>query len=111
MLFCCTERGEDDCLLGSQIDGYYRYEPLGGKREELDKAATKIQATFRGHKARQEAQTSAEKTENNENLGKGELPLNTAGSFGGKENGGEEHAAATSIQAGYVTVVTTLVRI
>jgi len=84
---------------------------LGGKREELDKAATKIQATFRGHKARQEAQTSAEKTENNENLGKGELPLNTAGSFGGKENGGEEHAAATSIQAGYVTVVTTLVRI
>jgi len=94
------ERGYDDCLLGSQIDGYYRYEPLGGKREELDKAATKIQATFRGHKARQEAQTS-EKTGNNKNLGKGKLPLNTAGSFGGKEYGGKEHAAATSIQAGY----------
>lgn len=98
--FLCTERGYDDCLLGSQIDGYYRYEPLGGKREELDKAATKIQATFRGHKARQEAQTSV-KTENNENLGEGELPLSTAGSFGGREYGGKEHAAATCIQAGY----------
>ena len=100
ILFLCTERGYDDCLLGSQIDGYYRYEPFGGKREELDKAATKIQATFRGHKARQEAQTS-EKTANNENLGEGELPLNTAGDFGGKEYGAKEHAAATSIQAGY----------
>ena len=98
--FLCTERGYDDCLLGSQIDGYYRYEPFGGKREELDIAATKIQATFRGHKARQEAQTS-EKTANNTNLGEGELPLNTAGDFGGKEYGAKEDAAATSIQAGY----------
>lgn len=98
--FLCAERGYDDCLLGSQIDGYYRYEPLGGKREELDKAATKIQATFRGHKARQEAQTSV-KTESIDDLGEGELPLKTAGSFGGKEYGEKEHAAATSIQAGY----------
>ena len=73
---------------------------MGGKREELDKAATKIQATFRGHKARQEAQTSV-KTESIDDLGEGELPLNAAGSFGGKEYGKKEHAAATSIQAGY----------
>ena len=73
---------------------------MGGKREELDKAATTIQATFRGHKARQEAQTSV-KTESIDDLGEGELPLNAAGSFGGKEYGKKEHAAATSIQAGY----------
>lgn len=98
--FLCAERGYDDCLLGSQIDGYYKYEPLGGKREELDKAATKIQATFRGHKARQEAQASV-KTESIDDLGEGELPLNTGDNFGGKEYGEKEHAAATSIQAGY----------
>ena len=100
-MFLYTEKGYDDCLLGSQIDGYYRYEHLGGNREELDKAATKIQATFRGHKARQEAQTLL-KTETYENKEEDEeVPLATAENFGGKEYGGKEHAAATCIQAGY----------
>lgn len=96
--FLYPERGFDDCLLGSQIDGYYRFEPLGGNREELEKAATKIQSTFRGHKARQEAQVSR-RTANHEE--KGELPRSPAESFGGKEYDGKEDAAATCIQAGY----------
>ena len=100
MSFCYTEKGYDDCLLGSQIDGYYRYEPFGASKKDLDKAATKIQSTFRGHKARQEAKAFKE-TGNEGNRQEGEVPTSAAESFGGKVYGGEEHAATTCIQAGY----------
>ena len=93
--FIFTERGYDDCLLGSQIDGYYRYEPLRDSREELDAAATKIQSTFRGHKARRE--TSRQKK-------KEPLCLDHAHSFPTEYSdgfGGKGHAAAVRIQAGY----------
>ena len=99
-LFLYTVRGFDDCLLGSQIDGYYRYEHFGSNREELDKAATKIQCTFRGHRARQEAlkRLAPEQLEV-------EKPQDSSGevteSFGGKSYGGTEHSAAARIQAGY----------
>lgn len=90
-----TVRGYDDCLLGSQIDGYYRYEPFGGKRDELKKAATKIQSTFRGHKARQETQKrmTPEKQQVEEAWHSSGDVLD---SFGGKGD-----TAAARIQAGY----------
>ena len=96
LLFLYTERGFDDCLLGSQIDGYYRYEPFGGNREELHKAATKIQSTFRGHKARQETQKRMTPERRHT-----EETQDVQVSFGAKDYGGKEHAAAARIQAGY----------
>ena len=90
---CYAEKGYDDCLLGSQIDGYYRYEPSGASKRELDKAATKIQSTFRGHKVRQEAGALKE----TRNTGhRQETPATAAENFDGKE-----HEAATCIQASY----------
>ena len=97
-----AERGFDDCLLGSQIDGYYRYEPFGGKQENLDKAATKIQSTFRGHRARQEIRKANAASGANE----AEKTQEVVDGFGGKQYGSEEHAAAVQIQAGcrgYIT--------
>lgn len=89
------ERGYDDCLLGSQIDGYYRYEPLRDSREELDAAATKIQSTFRGHKARRE--TSRQKTKEPRCFDHAyTFPSQHSDGFGEKG-----HAAAVRIQAGY----------
>ena len=97
-----AERGFDDCLLGSQIDGYYRYEPFGSKQESLDKAATKIQSTFRGHRARQEIRKGNAASEEND----AEKTQGVVDGFGGKQYGSEEHAAAVQIQAGcrgYIT--------
>lgn len=88
--------------MGSQIDGYYRYEPFGGKQESLDKAATKIQSTFRGHRARQEIRKGNAASEENE----AEKTQGVVDGFGGKQYGSEEHAAAVQIQAGcrgYIT--------
>ena len=89
-------RGYDDCLLGSQIDGYYRYEPFGSNRKDLEEAATKIQSTFRGHKARQETQKQMKP----EKEQVGEAWQDSSGdvldSFDGKGD-----AAAARIQAGY----------
>ena len=97
-----AERGFDDCLLGSQIDGYYRYEPFGSKQENLDKAATKIQSTFRGHRARQEIRKGNAASEENN----AEKTQGVVDGFGGKQYGSEDHAAAVQIQAGcrgYIT--------
>ena len=88
--------------MGSQIDGYYRYEPFGGKQESLDKAATKIQSTFRGHRARQEIRKGNAASEENE----AEKTQGVVDGFGGKQYGSEEDAAAVQIQAGcrgYIT--------
>ena len=88
--------------MGSQIDGYYRYEPFGGKQESLDKAATKIQSTFRGHRARQEIRKGNAASEENE----AEKTQGVVDGFDGKQYGSEEHAAAVQIQAGcrgYIT--------
>ena len=97
---CHTEKGYDDCLLGSQIDGYYRYEPSGVSKRELDKAATKIQSTFRGHKVRQEAKALTE-TGNEGHRQEEETSAAAAENFGGEVSGGKEHEAASRIQAGY----------
>ena len=89
--------------MGSQIDGYYRYEPFGGKQESLDKAATKIQSTFRGHRARQEIRKGNAASEENEAE---KTQGGVVDGFGGKQYGSEEHAAAVQIQAGcrgYIT--------
>ena len=97
-----AERGFDDCLLGSQIDGYYRYEPFGSKQESLDKAATKVQSTFRGHRAGQEIRKGNAASGANE----AEKTQGVVDGFGGKQYGSEEHAAAVQIQAGcrgYIT--------
>ena len=83
--------------MGSQIDGYYRYEPFGDNREKLDEAAMKIQSTFRGHKARQDAQKRQVTPQKRQTV----ETQDVADSFGGKGYGEKEEAAAVRIQAGY----------
>lgn len=90
-------RGYDDCLLGSQIDGYYRYEPFRGSRKEIDAAATKIQSTFRGHKARKETKRLRTKEILRPDHAQGSA-VSVLSSLGEKD-----HDAAARIQADYNT--------
>lgn len=79
---CCLSflvNGYDECLLGSQVDGFYRYEAFNPEKAKLNEAATKIQSCYRGHRVRQKRP----ETKN-----------------GGK-SGVKEDAAAAKIQAGY----------